>query len=748
VEALRQELLAVFDAEYRDHLRVVRDILAAGPMDGRAIGEVFRRVHSLKGAARVVERTDIETIAHTLESRLFRLLDGHDAAGPDDLAAIGEAMDRIDAHMQDAAEGGTSPAAASTQAPVAEAPPPARQASPVRDDGTESYVQVPISRLDALVSVMHDVLGTAERQERLWADLEDLIAAATTRRAGSSGAVAADPAAELARLTRSLSALARARGRIAGQVDRAMLRLDEEVRAVTLVPAGTVFGSLAGMVRQIAREHAREQGPESGGDHGRSEPATGEVTVRLVGMDVRADRRVMQALRDPVTHLLRNAIVHGRESPARRLEAGKPAVPVLTLSVRMVGVRLLVSVADDGRGPDLEAIAARARQLGLVPPDAPPMPETLMTLVFAPGFSTRGEADRLSGRGIGLSVVAEAARTLHGSVRMEAGSPWGTVVTMAVPVSQRQRTTLLVEVGGMTIGVPGRVIERLVRVRQGAIRVIDGRTYFPLDDRRDPAADGVEALAPLVPLAAFLGQPEAALPVQEGAVSVVLVALDGVRCGFAVDQMREVRILQISDAEAVGLDSALVPGVGWPRGDQPVFVLSPDTLLDRWRKAGATGGHFDGGSAPGTAPGTVSGATAGGAETGGVGMAAASRRPAAVLVVDDSITTRTLQKTILQTQGYDVLLAIDGVEALSMLHRSPHRIDVIVTDVEMPRMDGFALLDAVRSDPRLSSIPVVLMTSRNEEADIRRGLEGGARAYITKQGFEQGDLLDTIRGLL
>ncbi|MBB2155453.1 response regulator [Gluconacetobacter diazotrophicus] len=716
MEALRQELLAVFDAEYRDHLRVVRDILAAGPMDSRAIGEVFRRVHSLKGAARVVERTDIETIAHTLESRLFRLLDAAETVTPEDLAAIGEAMDRIDSCMQDASDGSDD---AATPQPVPPAPLP-------RDDGAESYVQVPVSRLDALVSVMHDVLGASARQERLWAELEDLTAAAT-RRAGPAGAVAVDPAAELARLTRALSALARERGRIAGQVDRAMLRLDEEVRAVTLVPAGTVFGSLAGMVRQIAREHG-----------------TGEVMVRLAGMDVRTDRRVMQALRDPVIHLLRNAIVHGQEDPARRQEAGKPAVPVLTLSVRMVGVRLLVSVADDGRGPDLEAIAARAVRQGLMAPDDPPVPETLLALVFAPGFSTRGEADRLSGRGMGLSVVAEAARTLHGSVRMEIGSPWGTVVTMAVPVSQRQRTILMVEVGDMTIGVPGRVIERLVRVRQGDIRVVDGRTYFPLNARRDPQTDA--ALVPLVPLAAFLGRPDAGLPVhdgaregQEGALSVVLVAMDGVRCGFAVDQMCEVRILQISDAEAVGLDSALVPGVSWPRGDRPVFVLSPDTLLDRWRKAGATGGHLGGApwDGPGDSPG---GGTAGGN--------AASRRTPTVLVVDDSITTRTLQKTILQTHGYDVVLATDGVEALSMLHRSSHRIDVIVTDVEMPRMDGFALLDAVRSDPRLSSIPVVLMTSRNEEADIRRGLEGGARAYITKQGFEQGDLLDTIRGVL
>lgn len=699
MEALRQELLAVFDAEYRDHLRVVRDILAAGALDGRAISEIFRRVHSLKGAARVVERADIETIAHALEGRLFGLLDGQQSVTAEDIAAIGTAMDQIDARMQDLAE---EPAGRD----AGEASPPGRE------EPAESYVQVPVSRLDALVGVMHDMMGIAERQERLWADLEDLTAAAV-RRTGP----AADPAAELSRLTRALFALSRERGRIGGQADRAMMRLDEEVRAVTLVPAGTVFGSLTGMVRQIAREH--------GG---------GEVTVRLLGMDVRADRRVMQALRDPVIHLLRNAIVHGLESPARRQAEGKPAEPVLTLSVRMLGVRLVVSVSDDGRGPDMEAIAARAIRQGLMQPDDPRPAETLLSLVFAPGFSTRLEADRLSGRGMGLSVVAEAARALQGSVRMEAGNPWGTVVTMAVPVSRRQRTTLVVEAGDMTIGLPGRVIERLARVRQADIRMVDGRACFAFDRRGVPETgrDGGAVLVPVVPLAAFLGRPDAALPVHDGALSVVVLGMaDGGCCGFAVDRMREVRILHISDAEAAGLDSELIPGVGWPRGDRPVFVLNPDTLLERWRVAGATGGHFDGAG-----------------DAGPDGGARAARRVPTVLVVDDSITTRTLQKTILQTHGYDVLLATDGVEALSLLHRSPRRIDVIVTDVEMPRMDGFALLDAVRSDPRLSRIPVVLMTSRNEEADIRRGLEGGARAYVTKQGFEQGELLDIIRGVL
>ncbi|PYD76972.1 ATP-binding response regulator [Novacetimonas pomaceti] len=705
---LRQELLAVFDAEYRDHLRVIRDLLKAGCGTRPALAEIFRRMHSLKGAARAVEIPEVEDIAHAVENRLSILMERGGSLDAGDIATIAHALDEIDGIME------TSSAAA----PQAEGTVEERPATGP-DAGADSYVQVPVSRLDALSGAVHDLMGVAERHDRLWERLDDLL---RDMRAVSQAPrqLQADPVAVFSRMTRRLMAIRREHELMTGQGDRALLRLGEEVHAVSLVPAGTVFGSLAAMARRIAREHG---GPDA------------RVEVHLRGMEVQAERRVMQALRDPVLHLLRNAIVHGHESRARRLQAGKPETQTITVTVTLTGVRLQVRVSDDGCGPDLKAIAARAVRQGVIHVDAPLDARQLLARVFEPGFSTRAHVDHLAGRGVGLSIVAEAARALHGTVAMEQGQPCGTVVTLTVPVSQRQRTVVLVENGERMIGLPGRVIRHLLRVAYDDIRMIDGCPFvvLPHPDVGDhPArASGpppAEELAPIVPLSAFVGDAAADLPVRGGAVSVAVMEVDGALCGFAVERMVEVRTLLISDASAVGLDSELVPGIAWPREDRPVFVISPDRLFERWRARGGRAMRVSLAPPAQAAP--------------------QARRAPLVLVVDDSITTRTLQKTILQAHGFDVMLAVDGEEALMLLLQSSRSIDVVVTDVEMPRMDGFALLAAIRADPRLARIPVVLMTSRDNDEEIRRGLEGGARAYITKQKFDQGELVETIRGLL
>ncbi|AQU86851.1 hybrid sensor histidine kinase/response regulator [Komagataeibacter nataicola] len=700
MDNLRDELLAVFDAEYRDHLRAIRAIVAAGCPDAQGLAEIFRRVHSLKGAARAVELPVVEGVAHALENRLSALLSARALPDPADLAAIADTLDEIDLLM-------TAPPA---DAPAA----PDEGAAQVENP---AYVQVPVARLDALASAVHDLMAVADRHERLWAQVMDLLGDARAVMHAPER-MRADPVAEFARMTRRLMGVGRERELMAGQIDRALLRLGEEVHAVTLVPAESVFGSLAAMARRIAREHG---GPEAG------------VEVHMTGMEVQTERRVMQALRDPVIHLVRNAIVHGHETRAERLAAGKSECLNITIAVTMTGVRLQVAVSDDGRGPDLRAIAARAAGQGLVHADAPLDARQLLARVFEPGFSTRGKADSLAGRGVGLSVVAEAARALHGSVRMEQRQPAGTTVILTVPVSQRQRTVLLVENAGQALGLPGRVIRHLLRVRRNEIRMLGGMPFavvpHPPDGTGVAPEQREEELVPLAPLRAFVGDENAPLPVRDGAVSVVVMEVDGVRCGFAVERMVDVRTLLVSDATAVGLDSELVPGIAWPREDQPVFVLSPDRLFARWRERGNGGrAHFsDVDSAAPVVP---------------------VRHAPLVMVVDDSITTRTLQKTILQSHGYDVCLAVDGEEALAMLQQSSRHVDVVVTDVEMPRMDGLTLLAAMQGDAHLAHIPVVLMTSRDDGEDIRRGMEGGARAYLTKQRFDQGELIDTIRGLL
>ena len=215
-------------------------------------------------------------------------------------------------------------------------------------------------------------------------------------------------------------------------------------------------------------------------------------------------------------------------------------------------------------------------------------------------------------------------------------------------------------------------------------------------------------------------------------VPLPVVALSGTggRFGLVVERLREVQALVVRAPELIGLDRHLVSGLAFDRQDRPVLVLEPGALAARL--------HASIPVAPARAVPSEQGPRP---EPG-------SGPQATILVVDDSITTRTLEKTILQAQGYRVLVAVDGVQALGVLRTAQWEVDVVVADVEMPRLDGFGLLAAMRADPRLRSIPTVLMTSRNAEADVRRGLELGARAYIAKQEFDQGALLSTIGQLL
>ena len=461
------------------------------------------------------------------------------------------------------------------------------------------------------------------------------------------------------------------------------------------------------MVREIAREEGRD------------------VHVRTIGLDVQADRRVLQALKDPVMHLLRNAVSHGLEPTAERTKAGKPERGEVTLEIGSRGGRLTISIRDDGRGPDLARIESVAVERGLLPRRAAgermPLMDQLLSLVFAPGFSTAAAVDRLSGRGMGLSVVAEAARKLHGSVLLRPRFPWGTEALLNVPFTAARQPLLLAEAEGRTFGFPTYGIERLLRLGANSLESVEGRPAARIE------IAGQDVVVPVVALAALTGSPDAQIPIENGSVKAVLVRHAARYCAFAVNSFHDVRTMLVSDVDAIGV-SELVSGTIMLDNEVPALVLAPELLVEHWTRNESR------------------------LAASGLGLAewssVADRHTTTILVVDDLITTRTLEKSILEAQGYRVLLSVDGVDALNVLRSGETVVDVVIADVEMPRMDGFGLLQAVKMDPRLAAVPVILMTSRADPADIRRGLDLGASAYITKQNFDQRELLATIGQLL
>ncbi|MFE1600595.1 hybrid sensor histidine kinase/response regulator [Methylobacterium sp. ID0610] len=745
---IRAMLLAAFEAEHREHLGAIRAALAAA-REGRGPdwNDVFRRAHSLKGAARAVDLPAIEEIAHRLETLFDRIVEGAHPLDAATLAAVTLALDRIEGMVanlaatpepslpEDAAAAldrclGAAPAAPDAP-PV---PPPAEPAAPAAPEPSAepavSVLRIASDDVERLSRAVHGLTLALQSQDEVGGALTGLEAesrglrrtadalrdrsgevAALARRlreAGDPGAGLLDAALDLVRrldgemraMVRGVSALARNQHRGALTIEAAARRLREDADRLLLVPAETVFGGYGRMVREIARE------------------AGLPVEVKLQGLDLPVDRGLLQALKDPVLHLLRNAVSHGAEPPEERRAKGKPEALTVTLTVAARGGDLVLSVRDDGRGPDIPRIVETARRQGLVAPDAKLTTREALGLVFAPGFSTAGKVDRLSGRGVGLSVVAEAAAHLRGRARLRRVQPAGAEVLVIVPLSAARRPLLLVEAEGQVYGLPGSAAARLVRLPAAGIVPVAGVPSARL------VVDGREATVPVVPLSGLLGG-GAALPVEDGLVRAVLLRSGSDLCLAAVDRLVDVRASLVGPAPPIGAESGLFSGTVLLSEETPALVLDPAGLVAR---AAETSGRVAAPAAP-------------------AAQGARRRRPT-ILVVDDSITTRTLEKSILEAQGYRVFVCVDGQDGLDRLRRDGAEVDLVVADVEMPRLDGFGLLQAIKADPALTRLPVILMTSRGDPADIRRGLDLGADAYITKQKFDQRELLDTIGQLL
>lgn len=697
---LREQLLAVFEAEARDHLDALRkalsDVRKGGVVDMR---EVFRRAHSLKGAARAVDAQDIEAVAHELEALLSGLLD---AGGPPDAGQIRQAQALVENMSEIAVARRRAPAA-----PSGEAVPPES------GDGQADFIRVRFGHVQGLAGSLTEVLAELDGLGGLPERLRELQQQATaisrslsrialeTERSGRKSAVPS-VAREAEALARALSAVGREQRDISANLARSTGRLGEDIARVSMARAGEVFAGLQQMVEDTAAD------------------AGIAVDLYFSGLDTQASRHLLQSLRDPVLHLLRNSIAHGVEPASDRSAGTKPARGAIGLDVTSSGGRLDITVWDDGRGPDLQRIEEAAIRQGLLPARRPGQPapaeDALLALVFEPGFSTRDRVDRMAGRGMGLSVVAEAARALGGGAFMRRREGGGVETTVTVPMAMSRQTLLLVESAGQMFAIPSSSVAGMHRLRSDRLQTLDGRPVFEL------AEAGNHTRAPYVDLASLLGE-GAGEGIEGEMLSVAVLRQAGRRLGVGVSSLAGVREAMVRplppDPAPDARRRSVATGVAQLESGRVMLVLSPDELFSRFNTRGAE----------------IRPAAA---------VRPAERRRKAVLVVDDSITTRTLEKSILEANGYQVFLAVDGLQALEMLREGDVQVDVVITDIEMPRMDGFQLLSALKSDTSLATTPVVVMTSRGDPEDVRRGLELGADAYVTKQSFDQRELLSVI----
>lgn len=728
---IRQQLLAAFEVEYREHLDAIRTALAAAA-EGRLADwtDVFRRAHSLKGAARAVDLPPVEALAHRLETLFERIAAGDRALDHDTAAAIHLALDRIETFVGEPEGGGSvmsddALAALESRLAGAQEPesrpaqpraadPPPSPSEPAAEAGS-AVLRVPAAAVEALTQATHGLAATlqaeaglAEALSRIAAEAGELRQSARTlagQRQDTEGGRAALGALEagLARLARGAALALQRQQAFAIGLDTASARLREEAERLALVPAETVFGGFARAIREIARDEGRD------------------VDVAVRGLDLPVDRAMLQTLKDPVLHALRNALSHGAESADARQRAGKPQALAILFEVAVQGGRLVIGIHDDGRGLDLAGIEARARAAGLLAPGETAEPERIAALAFETGLSTAASVDTLSGRGLGLSIVAEAARRLQGSVRLAPRQPHGTSLIIDLPLAAAQRALVIVDAGGSAYAVPSAAVERVLQLDRAQLDTAAGHDIVRIGEGE---AQQVLALAGLETL---VGAPAAERPPRFPAL--VLRSGDR-RCAVAVERLRDVRRLLVLPPPPMGAEPGLVAGTVILGHDRPVLVLNPDGLIARLDRASAQAASFS--QKPyteiaGTMPGN---------------------RRSTILVVDDSITTRTLEKSILEAAGYRVVVCVDGQDALDRLRAGIEPVDLVVADVEMPRLDGFGLLKALRDEAAFAELPVILMTSRGDAEDVAKGLELGADAYLTKQKFDQRELLDTVSQLL
>jgi two-component system, chemotaxis family, sensor kinase CheA len=459
----------------------------------------------------------------------------------------------------------------------------------------------------------------------------------------------------------------------------------EELQRLRLIPVDTLFAQLQRAVRDAAAVLGRS------------------VRLELSGAEAKVDAPVLSLAREALLHLVRNAVAHGIEPPEVRRRLGKPAEGVIRLRVQREGGRIAFSCRDDGAGIDPGRVRAAAVAGGLLTAEAAAAlsREELLQVLLRPGFSTQAAVDEVAGRGVGLNVVQKVTVQLGGDLRLDSQPGAWTEFTLSVPPSLASIRVLAVEADGARVLVPIDAVCWTARVAPGDI------AYGPEGETLSHQGEAVA----FAPLSRLLGRHPAADKVR----AALLLQSGRERAAVGVERMTglvEVLLLPLPpSAPAVPL---LMGAALDARGD-PDPILEPQALIAAVTR-----------SAPPARKPAV--------------------EPPLVLVVDDSLTTRMLEKSILESAGYRVELATEGEEALA--RAAALRPDAMLVDVEMPGIDGFEVVRRLREDKVLHTIPAVLVTSRRSPEDRRRGIEVGARAYVVKSEFSQERLLEILRGLV
>jgi two-component system chemotaxis sensor kinase CheA len=742
-ERLRKRLLATFRVEADEHVRTIGAELAALTDDPVAsdsqvrLETLFRTVHTLKGASRSVGIADIEQLCHVWETRLRDLRRGGATIDAASLALFQEAADvvaqmlvgptprdrlaatatRLEARpergaepatLPDTANGGPpAPALTADSAPYptdrAELSEPAGPAHVMPAPGaTADSIRVDVRNLDRLMVLTEDLLvpklagaihtkaarDIAETLARVRSDVRG------TRSRAKAKALSAETIANLDDTLRRIELSSR---RLAMQLaaDNKAMRLTAddliaEARRMRMLPAASMLEVFPRMVRDLARETSKD------------------VVWQVGGADLDIDRKILDIVKDPLLHMVRNAIDHGIEPPDEREASGKPRAGKVCVTIASLeGGRVAIEVSDDGRGIDLAAVrAAAVRSKALTAEQANTLRDDEIThLIYRSGVSTASVITRISGHGLGLAVVRDRVESLDGRISTKTAPGAGTAIRLDLPASVATYRGLHVKVANASFLWPVDSVERSLGIPARDLAAALRRGLIAHRDETLPFGS----------LAAILGTAGRAADDVRHEWPALVVRNGDQRGVILVDELVGLSEVLIKEFRPPLRRVHNVSAAGLLGNGELALVLRPSDVLTSIHTR-----HAD----------------------GPLKTSHKQHRQLRLLVVDDSITTRTMERNMFEAAGYRVLTAANGLEAWQLLQTGG--VDLVVSDVDMPVMDGFELTTRIRADKAHAELPIILVTALEAREDKERGLRVGANAYVLKSTFDQSNLLEII----
>lgn len=731
-------LLELFRTELETHSRVLEEGLVEteARQDPELTKSLMRAAHSLKGAARIIRLDSAVKLAHAMEDMLSSAQRGERQLSHVDFDLLLQGTDvftrlaghepvDIPAALEEAApsfreltvkfrlpssSAQTEPAL--PQSVVVPASPPAAGASPkahvVKTEATSVRVSVEnLNRLSGLageclveVKTLHPLTQTVQRIKQRQTMLGKVIEQALEALRKESEVEARGQLEEALResgwIHSTIPLFQTELERFSGKLEHLANRMYDDAVASRMRPFSDGLHGFARMVRDMAK---------SLGKHVRF-TAEGETTP--------VDRDILEKLEAPLTHLLRNALDHGLEIPEVRAQAGKPPEGRLTLTARHVAGMLEISVTDDGGGIDLERLRQKIVAKGHATSE---MVEKLsegelLDFLFLPGFSTSQRVTEISGRGVGLDVVQSMARRVGGNVRIESRLGQGARVTLQLPLTLSVLRTMMFEVKGQPYALPLTRIDRVLSIPPTDVKVVEDRQYCRFDEQNIGLVDATQVLD-------LAGSDRPA-----GSLRLVVLSDRLNRYGLVVD-----RLIGEHDLVVLPLPARLgkVPNVSAGailENGSPVVILDSEDLVRSIDNL-LTGGSL--------------------VKLGAQAKALKAKRKC-VLVVDDSLTVREVERRLLENRGYEVTVAVDGIDGWNALQTS--HFDLVVTDVDMPRMDGIELVKRIKGSAPTASVPVMIVSYKDQDEYRTRGLEAGASYYLTKGSFHDETLVSAARDLI